>query len=145
MNLTNQQIIQLSDAIGALDGQNVTQLIEGKPVAVARIPRLTHSGRWALARNAGRLESAVADFNRARSALIRQHSGGDGAISPAHPAFNAFAGDFEKLNQQPVELDLDRIGLADLRLEENENSGNPIPIQVLKLLAPVIQLPEHSA
>jgi hypothetical protein len=139
MKLTNQQIIQLSDAIGALDGQSVTQLVEGKPVAVARIPRLTHSGRWALARNAGRLQSAVADFNRARSALIRQHSGGDGAISPVHPAFNAFADDFEKLNAEPVDLDLDSISLADLRLEENENSGNGIAIHVLKSLSAIIQ------
>ncbi len=139
MTLTNQQIIQLSDAIGALDGQNVTQLVEGKPVAVARIPRLTHSGRWALARNAGRLQSAVADFNRARSTLIRQHSGGDGAISPAHPAFNVFAEDFEKLNAESVQVELDKIGLADLRLEENENSGNGIAIHVLKALSLLIQ------
>ena len=89
MTLTNHQILSLAEAINALDGQSVTQIVDGKPVAVARIPRLTHSGRWALARNAGKLQAAAADFNRARSALVKQHSGGDGAISPAHPGFNA--------------------------------------------------------
>jgi hypothetical protein len=138
MKLTNQQILSLADAINALDGQNITQIVDGKPVAVARIPRLTHSGRWALARNAGKLQAAAADFNRARSALIKQYSGGDGAISPANPGFNAFAGDFEKLNHQDVELDLDRIGLVDLRLEENENTGNSVPIAVLNALSPLI-------
>jgi hypothetical protein len=138
MKLSNRQILGLAEAINALDGQNVTQVVDGKPVAVARIPRLTHSGRWALARNAGRLQIAVADFNRARSALIKQHAGGDGAISPAHPGFNAFAEDFEILNHQDVELELDKIGPADLRLEENENTGNAIPIAVLNALSPLI-------
>jgi hypothetical protein len=138
MTLTNKQILSLSDAINALDGQSVTQIVDGKPVAVARIPRLTHSGRWALARNAGKLGVAVGDFNRARSALIKQHSGGDGAISPAHPAFNAFAEDFELLNRQDVELELDKISLADLCLEQNESAGNGIPIGVLAVLSPLI-------
>jgi hypothetical protein len=138
MKLSNHQILVLSEAINALDGQNVTQVVDGKPVAIARIPRLTHSGRWSLARNAGKIQAAVADFNRARSALIKQHSGGDGAISPSHPGFNAFAEDFETLNHQDVELELDKIGLADLRLEENENTGNAVPIAVLNALSPLI-------
>ncbi len=138
MKLTNHQILSLADAINALDGQNVTQIVDGKAVAVARIPRLTHSGRWALARNAGKLQTAAADFNRARSTLVKQHSGGDGAISPAHPGFNAFAEDFERLNRQDVELELDKITLADLRLEENEAATVAIPIAVLKALSLLI-------
>ena len=138
MRLTNRQILSLAEAINALDGQSVTQIVDGKPVAVARIPRLTHSGRWALARNAGKLQAAAADFNRARSTLVKQHSGGDGAISPAHPGFNAFAEDFERLNHQDVELDLDKITLADLRLEENEAATTAIPITVLNVLSPLI-------
>jgi hypothetical protein len=138
MTLTNEQVVRLAEAIGALDGQSVTQLVEGKPVVVQRIPRLTHNGRWALARNAGRLESAIADLKRARSALVKEHAEGQGAIGPQHPNFNAFAEDFERLNQQAVEIELDKIAAADLRPEENENTGNGIPIGVLRALAPLI-------
>jgi hypothetical protein len=138
MKLSNKQIQSLAAAIDALDGQQITQLIDGKPVAVARIPRIAHGARWALARNAGKLQVAAADFNRARSALVKQHSGGDGAISPAHPGFNAFAEDFERLNHQDVELDLDKITLADLRLEENEAATAAIPISVLNVLSTLI-------
>lgn len=138
MKLSNQQILVLTEAINSLDGQNVTQIVEGKAVTVARIPRLTHSGRWALARNAGRLQTAAADFNRAKSSLIKQHADGAGAISPQSPGFNAFAEDFERLNRQEVELDLEHITAADLRLEENETAGTGIPIAVLASLSPLI-------
>ena len=138
IKITNQQMLALSEAIAALDGRHETQIVEGKPVQVFRGYKLTHPGRWALARNAGRLQGHVADFNRARSALVTQHSDGAGAISPAHPRFNAFAGDFEQLTRQEVELDLDRLALADLRLEENENAGAGLPIAVLNALSPLI-------
>jgi hypothetical protein len=138
MKLTNKQILALSEAIGALDGRNSTQIVDGKVVVVQHVPRLAHAGRWALARNAGRLQVAADDFNRAKSALIKQHANGAGQLSPADPGFNAFAGDFEKLTLQDVDIDLDRIALADLRLEENENAGNGIPIAVLNALSPLI-------
>jgi len=138
VKLTNKQILQLSDAINALDGQQLTQLVDGKPVAVARIPRLTHSGRWTLARAAGKLQTAAADYNRARSALIKQHANGEGAISPASPGFNAFAEDLEQLNSEQVDLPLDQINLGDLRLEENEAALTPISITVLNALSPLI-------
>jgi hypothetical protein len=138
MKLTNKQILSLSEAIGALDGRNATHIVEGKVAVVAHIPKLTHAGRWALARNAGRLQCAADDFNRAKSALIKEHANGAGQLSPADPGFNAFAEDFEKLTLQDVDVDLNKIALADLRLEENETAGNAIPIAVLNALSPVI-------
>jgi hypothetical protein len=138
IKITNQQILSLNDAIAALDGRHETQIVDGKPVQVFRGCKLTHQGRWALARNLGRLQAALADFNRAKSALVTEHSNGMGAISPAHPGFNAFAGDFEQLMRQEAELDLDKLTPADLRLEENEGAGAGLPIAVLNALSPLL-------
>lgn len=139
LKLTNQQILSVAEGIAALDGAQQTQIVEGKAVQVFRGYRLAHGARWALARNAGRLQAAIADFNRAKSALIAQHTEGAGAISASHPRFNEFAGDFQALAQQAVELDLDRISLADLKLEENERLGNEFSIAVLNALQPLIE------
>jgi hypothetical protein len=138
MKLTNKQILSLSEAIGALDGRNATHIMDGKVVVIQHVPKLTHAGRWALARNAGKLQLAADDFNRAKSGLIKQHANGAGQLSPADPGFNAFAEDFEKLTLQEAQMDLDQIALGDLRLEENEADGNAIPIAVLNALSPLI-------
>ncbi len=138
MTRSTKQLVALSDAIGALDGRNTAQIVDGKVVVIAHVPRLAHAARWALARNAGRLDIALGDFNRAKSALIKQYANGAGQLSPADPGFNAFAEDFEKLTRQGVDLELVPIALADLRLEENETAGNSIPIAVLNALSPLI-------
>jgi hypothetical protein len=139
LKLTNQQIIGLTEAIAALDGAQVTEILDQKPVTVFKGFRLAHAARWALARNAGRLQTAIGDFHRARSALIRQHAGGDGAISPAHPRFNEFAEELGQLAGQPVELELDTIRLADLRMAENEQTGSEYPIAVLNALQALVE------
>jgi hypothetical protein len=139
MLLTNQQILALSEAIMHLDGLHLTQIIEGKAVAFFRSYHLAHAARWLLARAQGRLQTAIADFNRAKDALINHHSGGAGSLSPANPNFKQFSDDLEKLKQQPVELDLETITLAHLKLPENEKAGSEIPIGVLNALAPLIR------
>lgn len=138
MILTNQQILALAEAIAHLDGQHLTQVIEGKAVSVFRSYHLSHVARWALARAQGKLQAAVADFTRAKDALINHHSGGAGSLSPAGAGFKSFSDDFEKLKQQRVELDVEQITLADLRLEANEKAGAEMPIAVLNALGPLI-------
>jgi hypothetical protein len=139
MLLTNQQILALSEAILQLDGQHLTQVIEGKAVAVFKSYRLAHAARWLLARAQGKLHAAIADFHRAKDALINHHSGGAGGLSPASPNFKQFSEDFEKLKQQPVELELEPIHLEHLKLDENEKAGHEMPIAVLNALTPLIQ------
>jgi hypothetical protein len=143
IKITNQEAGVLAEAIGALDGGTVTQVVEGRAVAVQRGYRLGHAARWALARNLGRLQSALADFQRARSSLIREHTGGGEALSAAHPGFAAFAREFEKLLQEPAELDLEPVRLEDLKLEANEQAGNEVPIGVLNSLLRLINQ-EHQ-
>ena len=139
MLLTNQQILALSEAILHLDGHHITQVIEGKAVALFRSYHLAHAARWLLAQAQGKLQAAIADFHRAKDALINHHSGGAGALSPAHPNFQPFSEDFEKLKRQPVELDLETITLAHLKLGENEKAGSEVPIAVLQALSPLIK------
>lgn len=138
MKLTNSQILSLAQAINALDGRDSIQVVDGKAISLRLVPRLTAAARWSLARNAGRLQLAVADYERARGALINQHGPGGGKIAPTDPGFNAFAENVHQLNNQSVEVALDMVPLADLRLEENETAGAPIPIAVLNTLAPLI-------
>ncbi len=138
LKLTNQQILAMQEGIAALDGAQQTQIVEGKPVQVFKGYKLAHAARWALARNAGKLQAAIADFNRAKSALIAQHTDGGGAISGSHPKFNDFANDFQALAQQPVELELDVICLSHLNMEQNEKAGNEFSIAVLNALQPII-------
>ena len=85
-----------------------------------------------------RRAEASAAFHRAKSALITQHTGGEGAISPANGNFNAFAKDYEQLAAEVVELDLHPIKLADLKLPENEAAGNEFPIGLLNALHQLI-------
>ncbi len=138
IKLTNQQIITLEQAIAALDGKTETQMMDGKPVQAVRTYRVACSARWALARMLGRLSEASAAFHRVKSALITQHTGGEGAISPANGNFNAFARDYEQLAAEAVDLDLHPIALADLKMDENERAGNEFPIAVLNALQPLI-------
>lgn len=139
MKLTNQQILQLSEAITHLDGQHFTQVIEGKAVAIFRSYRLAHVARWALARAQGCLQAAIADFNRAQDALIMHHSDGTGALSVAHPAFKAFSEDLAKLKREAVELNVEPIAIEQLHLEANEKAGSELPIAVLNALQPLIK------
>ena len=134
IKLTNQQIVTLEQAIAALDGKTETQIVDGKPVQTVRTYRVACAARWSLARNAGRLSEASAAFHRVKSALIMQHTGGEGAISPANGNFNAFAKDYEQLAAEMVELDLHPIALADLKMTDNETAGNEFPIAVLNAL-----------
>jgi hypothetical protein len=128
----------LEQAIAALDGKTETQIVEGKPVQTVKVYRIAYSARWSLARNASLLAMAVTAFHRVRSALITQHTGGEGAISPANGNFNAFAKDYEQLAAEVVELDLHPIALADLKMDENERAGNEFPIAVLNALQPLV-------
>jgi len=138
IKLTNQQIITLEQAINALDGKTEMQIVEGRPVTTVKPYKVAYSARWALARNAGRLAEAMGVFHRVKSALITQHTGGEGAISPANGNFNAFAKDYEQLAAEVVELDLHPIALADLKMEDNERAGNEYPIAVLNALQPLV-------
>jgi hypothetical protein len=138
MKLTNQQILALSEAITHLDGQHLTQVIEGKAAAIFRSYHVDAGARWRLARAQGKLQAAIADFNRAKDALINHHSGGTGGLGPANPNFKQFGEDFDRLKRQPVELDLEGIALADLKLELNEKAGSELPISVLNALTPLI-------
>lgn len=139
MKLTNQEILALSEAIGHLDGQHIMQVIEGKAVALFKSYKLAHAARWLLAQAQGKLQSAIADFNRAKDALINHHSAGAGQIAATDPKFKAFSDDFEKLKQQAVELDLPQVALADLKMAENEAAGHELPIAVLNALRPLIK------
>lgn len=139
MQLTNQQILSLADAITHLDGQHVTQVVEGKAVAIFRSYKLAHAARWLLAQAQGKLQTAIVDFNRAKDALIKHHSDGTGSISPASPKFGAFSEEFEKLKQQAVDLPLEQIALDHLKLAENEQAGHELPIAVLSALTPLIK------
>jgi hypothetical protein len=139
MLLTNNQILALSEAILQLDGQHLTQLIEGKAVAIFKSYRLAHAARWALARCQGCLRAAIEDFNRAKDALIAHHSNGTGVLSPQHASFAQFVADLEKLKQEALELHLGQINLADLKLDENERAGHELPIAVLSALQPLIK------
>ena len=138
MKLTNQQILALAEAIAQLDGQHLVQVIEGKAVTLFKSYRLAHAARWALARAQGVLQTAIADFNRAKDALIQHHTGGQSAITAASPKFSEFIEELEKLKRQAVELPLDQITLEHLKLEENEKAGNEFPIAVLNALSPLI-------
>lgn len=139
MQLTNQQILAVSDAIKHLDGQHVTQVVEGKAEKIFRGYRLAHAGRWLLAQAQGCLHRAIADYNRAKDALIMQHSDGTGSLSVQHPAFKAFSADLGALDKISVDLPLAPITLDHLKLEENEKAGNEVPISVLAGLSPLIQ------
>ena len=139
MQLTNQQILALAEAITRLDGQNVSQLIEGKAVAVFKGYHLANAARFALARCQGVLQAAMADFHRAKDSLIRSHTGGQDSITPAHDKFKQFVADLEELKQKAVDLNLDQITLEQLKLEENEKAGNEFPIAVLNALGPLIR------
>lgn len=139
MQLTYQQILALVEAITQLDGQHLTQLIEGKAVALFKSYRLAHAARWALARAQGVLRTAIDDFNRAKDALIVHHSNGTGVLTPQHATFPQFVADLEKLKAEAVELHLDQINLADLKLDENEKLGHELPIAVLTALQPLIK------
>jgi hypothetical protein len=141
MLLTNQQILALSEAITHLDGQHLLQIVEGKAVAIFKSYHLAHTARWLLACTQGKLQTALADFNRAKDALINHHSGGTGGLGPTNPNFKQFSEDFDRLKQQPVELNLECVALADLRLELNEKAGSELPISVLHALAPLIKTP----
>ena len=139
MILTYQQILALSEAITHLDGLHLMQVIEGKAVSIFKSYKLAHAARWLLACAQGRLQAAIADFHRAKDALINHHSGGAGGLGPANPNFKQFSEDFEKLKQQPVELNLESITLEHLCLEANEKAGAEIPIAVLNALRPIIK------
>ncbi len=138
IKLTNQQILTLEQAITALDGKTETQIVDGKPVQTLKPYKVAYTARWAMARNTGRLAEASAAFHRVKSALITQHTGGEGAISPANGNFNAFARDYEQLAAEVVELDLHPIAIADLKMEDNERAGNEYPIAVLNALQPLV-------
>ena len=138
MKLTNQEILALSEAITHLDGQHLIQVVEGKAVTIFNSYRLAHAARWALARVQGVLKAAIADFNRAKDALINHHSGGTGALGPQHANFAQFVADFEKLKQEAADLHLETITLDQLKLEENELCGHELPIAVLNALRPLI-------
>jgi len=138
IKLTNQQVLTLEQAITALDGKTETQIVDGKPVQTLKPYKVAYTARWAMARNTGRLAEASAAFHRVKSALITQHTGGEGAISPANGNFNAFAKDYEQLAAEVVEFDLHPIKLADLKLPENEAAGNEFPIGLLNALHQLI-------
>ena len=132
MRLTNQQILTLSEAIRSLDGQHVMQVVDGKAVAVFTSYKLDHKTRWNLAPNQGKLQSAIADFNRAKDALVMQHSEGRGSITPADAGFSAFADALNGLKEQTADLDLLTVPITGF-------SESEIPIAALTVLEPLIQ------
>ena len=145
MKLTNQQILSLADAITHLDGQHLLQVVDGRAVNIFKSYRLDSSARWSLARCQGRLQSAIADFNRAKDALINHYSDGTGKLGPDNDKFHAFIGDLEKLKQEKVELHLSQITLEQLHMEDNEKNGHEFPIAILNALQPLIAEPLNSS
>jgi hypothetical protein len=131
MQLTNQQILALAEAITHLDGQHLMQVVEGKAVQIFKSYRLAYAARWTLARIHGALRAVIEDFNRAKDALINQHSNGTGVLGPQHATFPQFVADLEKLKQEAIELKLDQISQSDLDPE--------LPISVLAALMPLIK------
>lgn len=131
MQLTNTQIIQLSEAINALDGRHSVQVVDGKPVAVLTTYKLDVKTRWNLASNQGKLQSAIADFNRAKDALIKQHSGGNSEIKPTDEGWPKFRDDLATLNETTAEINL-------LTVDPAGFGESEVPIAVLTALAPLI-------
>jgi len=145
MKLTNQQIQKMSEAIAALDGSQVLQVIDGKAVGIARNYRIGHAARWALARIQGRLHAVVADFERAQQGIFRECAAGRDALEPRSAEHNRFVAAINALLRETVELELPSIALTDLKLAENETAGNELPIQVLAALGPLIKLETQNS
>ena len=81
------------EAITHLDGQHLTQVIEGKAVAVFKSYRLAAAARWLLACAQGRLQAVIADFNRAKDALIKHsHRRPRAPSAPPMRRFNPIRG-----------------------------------------------------
>jgi hypothetical protein len=138
MKITNQQILTLFEAIRALDGTQVLQVVDGKAVALFKGFKLANSTRWSLAQTQGKLAAALDDFNRAKSSLILAHTEGAAEISPGHPNFNHFADDLHALTQTAVDVDLKPIGVDALNFEANQVAGNEYPVAVLHALSPLL-------
>lgn len=138
MKLTNQQVLSLSEAITHLDGQHLLQVVENRAVNIFKSYRIDSKARWKLARCQGVLQFCIADFNRAKDALINQYSNGTGKLGPDNEQFHKFVGELENLKKEVVELSLPQIELEQLHLEENEKNGQEFPIAILNALQPLI-------
>ena len=139
ITLTNHQIQKLSEAIAALDGSQVLQIIDGKAVGIQRHYRIGHAARWALAQIQGRLHAAIADFDRAQQGVFRECAAGRDALEPRSAEHSRFVAAINELLLESVELELPAIAIADLKLAENETAGNELPIHVLAALEPLIK------
>jgi len=128
--MTNQQLIKLRDALGALSG-SVTQLHQGKPVDVTF--RFTGSTRFEIARFSRAVKQLLEPFDDAREAIIRQHGGPfTAAGAPGHAEATA---ELSKL------LDADVTAVLNYTLPKDEflANDNPVSPELIEALIDFIQ------
>ena len=137
LRLTVEQALDLLAGLTALDGHE--ELVgEGKQQQKIVVP-YTLGGplRQAIFHDITATKPVAADFQNARNAVVIELSKGAGKLDPGSPESAKLALQTQAMMAQPVDLKLDRIKLADLKLD-----SNPIPGTVLAQLAPILDEPD---
>jgi hypothetical protein len=117
MKLTTAQCLQLRLALLALDGLDTVHDVNGRAVATKKPFKLTGKVRMRLGRNLRAVEAVAQEFDAARTAKIRELSGG-GETVPADKQAQ-FRADHDAMLNEEHEVALTPIPEDDLNLDEN--------------------------
>ncbi len=128
MRLSNRAILELRQALTALDGHPVPVVTEsGKTQFYTKPYAFTGSIRFRI----GRMLKTVSDLadivDKARQAIVKQYAVNERV--PPEKA-EAYTGEIESLFAVENEVPLDKLAEADLKLDENE-----LPVSVISALS----------
>lgn len=139
VTLTYKQLMDLSNALNALDGY--TKVVDGKPIGAA----YDFSGRTRLAIGTD-ITAVKGAFAKYREALAPDAKA-DGIITLPNDTYDTsrakpdqlihFSLKFNEVASIPTTIELTKIETQDLKLEEP--TSNPIPGSVLSALVPIIK------
>jgi hypothetical protein len=151
MQLSTQTILALANALSQLSSHRKVVKDGDKETTIEAPYQFAAETRAKIARNLARCTAVVDAYQRTRQGLLIQVSGGKSEIAPPPIAdkdkpdyptrLEAYADQietFNKVNQMFLdevhEIDLAVLKEADLKLE-----ANPIPFQILALMAPMLE------
>ncbi|MBI5112863.1 MAG: hypothetical protein HZA68_12920 [Rhodovulum sp.] len=133
--ITTREAIALADAIQALDGRSRVVRRNNEDHVTVEPYRFGGDLLLALAINRQRCRLIAEAHVHARNALVTRLAGGASIIPADHPAAADFHAEMSRMLGERHEIDLRRVPVAALRLDEN-----PIPPAVLEALLPMLEI-----
>lgn len=136
-DLTTGDCLQVNAGLAALDRYDrVIKDTSGEHVVSAQY-KLGGTVRFTVAQMMATLKPIVDAFEKARTALITEVSGGK-PVQPNSPELDRLNVEYAKMTARPCGVTLPKIKLSDLKLGDGDDQ-NPIPPSVLSALLPMIE------